>query len=246
MGNITEKYFDMHSHILPGIDDGADTLQETCRMLDMAYKEGIRYICATPHYRRNIEAEAVEKFRKVFSAVQKETKKRYPDMLLFAGNELLYSYGIAEDLDMHKALTLNAGRYALIEFLPDASYKTVCRGLEELMSHCYVPVIAHVERLGCLYRQWDRLETLKNMYIVFQMNTSSITGGMLDIKARYCRRLIKSGYIDILGTDCHNAAGRSPKYREAAQWIEKNCGEQALLKLTYDNPKAILNDEILK
>jgi protein-tyrosine phosphatase len=235
-------FFDMHSHILPDVDDGAATQKETMKMLDMAYEEGIRYICATPHWNHSKPTD-MTKASAIFHKLQADLRQIHPDMQLFLGNELLSTYGIADDLMEKRALTYNGSKYVLLEFYSGESYSDVFQAVQKLAVNGYRPVLAHVERVECLWKEWDRMDELKEMHVPFQMNTASLMGSRLNGAVRYCRKLVSEGYIDLLGTDAHNCTSRAPIYREAANWIEKACGEALLRKICWENPQLILKGQ---
>ena len=236
----------MHSHILPGIDDGAGTGNMTMQMIRRARDEGVRYICATPHadVRRHGEAY-VRKIVDTYKKTRQLLKKHFPDMELYLGNEILYFPGMVKAIREHRALSLNGSRYVLVEYLPSETYPHVLTSVRELAIEGYTPVIAHIERVDCLWKQWDRLDELKQNYTVFQMNTQSLMGNSMTPYVRQCRKLVQEGYIDILGTDMHNMGERAPYFTETAAWIEKKCGAHRLEQMTSVNPKKILRSELL-
>lgn len=236
------EFYDIHSHIVFGVDDGAADYETACKMAVLAYKEGVRHICATPHYNRRSShhPERLEKMREHLQQMQQFLKESYPDMHLYPGNEVMYYSDIERDLEAGRIMTLNNSRYMLIEFKPEESYRVVYNGLQQVLHMRYIPVLAHIERLDCLYGEWNRLDELREAYVVLQMNTSSLMGSIFSSKVRYARRLVEEGYIDVLGTDMHNTATRAPKYKEAAEWIRTKCGRSRMRQLVHDNAEAIL------
>ena len=236
------NYFDMHTHILPDIDDGSKSEEESLKMIDLAYREGIRYICATPHY--NVEkASARTRCTKVYNHLRRRMKQRYPDMELYLGNEILYSYDIIEHLKKGLISTYNGSRYALIEFYPSEKYKYIYEAVQAVRRSGYVPVLAHIERVKCLWKDWQKLDELKDSVAVFQMNTGSLTGSFMESHVRYCRKLVQENYIDILGSDMHGSVHRPPVYEQAAAWIRQQCGEDVLRRLAFENPIRILKNQ---
>lgn len=238
-------YFDMHLHILPGIDDGSRNIGETRKMLAMEWEQGVRCLCATPHFSVGCQKVKAD-FLEVYWKVSEMMREDFPDMRLYMGQEIFYAPGAISALSKKEALSLNGSRYVLVEFHPEEAYANVYHSLQELGREGYIPVLAHVERLSCLWRNRERLDELKAMYIPFQMNTSSLTGARFDPALRYCRKLVSQGYIDLLGTDAHGSIYRPPDYKAAACWIEEYCGKEALYRMAFQNPAAILNDELLK
>lgn len=237
-------FFDMHLHILPGLDDGSGSMKETCRMIQMEMEQGVRCMCATPHF--NLESpldrkKVVETYKKTCHVLA----RYFPKMRLYLGQELFYAPGILKALKEKVAFTLNESRYVLLEFMPDESYSVIFTALKTFIENGYIPIMAHIERVNALWKQKERLDELKSMGIPFQMNTSSLIG-KLDLSARYCRSLIKAGYIDLLGTDAHGVMWRPPDYQQASWWISRQCGEETLYRLAVENPVRILNNQLLE
>lgn len=241
------EFYDIHSHILAKVDDGAETFEMSCRMLDMAYEEGIRHLCVTPHYNRHNadDAERPKKVMRAFRALELYSKKQYEDMHLYRGNEVMFFPDMVKYLESGSITTMNGGRYVLVEYKPNVSYHNVYSGLQQILYGGYLPVLAHVERLDCLIDEWDKLEELKESGIILQMNTDGLIGGRFDRWVRRCRALVEDGYIDVLGTDAHNMTSRPPQYRKAAEWIEKKCGQARLRQLAEENPRAILENRLI-
>lgn len=238
-------FFDMHLHILPEVDDGADSIEESCRMIAMEWEQGVRFMCATPHFRMK-EPLSREKVIEAYKKVNSVLEEKYPQMRLYLGQEIYYSRGIMDALDSKKALTINGSRYVLLEFSPDERYSIIFSALRELLQRGYIPILAHVERISALWKQWERMDELRSMYIPFQMNTSSLIGGSMNLEVRQCRRLVSEGYIDLLGTDAHGSHWRPPEYKAAADWIARDCGEETLRRMAVDNPVSILNGQLLQ
>ena len=241
-------FFDMHSHVLLGIDDGAQSFKESCAMIEMAWQQGVRGICATPHYVLGDRGYCMD--RSVIRQREEELRQwmgtAYPQMRLYSGNELLYEPGAGEELTAGKVRSYNGSRYVLVEFMPDISYKGLYGAVQEIFQSCHIPVIAHVERFRCLWNHDAYIQELKQASVLFQMNVSSLLGNFMSTSVRYCRRLVKDGLIDLLGTDMHNCTTRPPVYGQAAAWIEKNCGEAALIRMARENPMKVLSDQLLE
>lgn len=241
-------FYDIHTHILFGVDDGAFDYDISCQMIKMAYKEGIRHMCATPHYNRKSSADSKrpERIQAAFRRLQSYIGEEYPGMFLYPGNEVMYYTDMIHDLDEGRIMTLNHSCYVLVEFKPSESYRVVYNALQQILHRRYIPVLAHIERLECLYGRWERLNELKEANVILQMNTSSMIGNIFSSKVRYCRKLVENEYVDVLGTDMHNVTNRAPRYREAADWIKVKCGRERMLQLVEDNPKAILENRMIE
>ena len=163
---------DVHTHILPGIDDGARDWDESRRMLETAYSQGIRHIVATPHYsRRGLRPEIYE----LSARLTEEAKKIAPDFKTGLGQETYYHEGLVENLKQGQALTLEGTRCVLVEFDPQEAYHSLYQAVRKMTMARYIPVIAHVERYFCL-REGKNLEELVQCGCRLQMNYSSLDG----------------------------------------------------------------------
>ena len=100
---MNQGYLDIHNHILPGVDDGAKTMEDTMELLRMEHENGVRTVIFTPHYipRSDIEKnkEKANKTKEVFEKIKEECKNSFPDMKFYLGNELYYKSGIMQELD---------------------------------------------------------------------------------------------------------------------------------------------------
>ena len=235
-------FVDLHSHILPGVDDGSRNMDETVRMLHIAYNEGIRTIFATPHYMAGAKNRPVDQLRAICDEVQKEAAKIDPNMRILLGNEIYYSESVLEAIQSGAALTLAGSRYVLIEFSPKEMFNNMFRALSGLISGGYLPIVAHMERYGCLHRNKDRTEELISLGCYLQMNCSSLIGGLLDKDAKYHRRLVEQGMIHFLGSDCHDDKVRMPSMARAWKQMQKKCDEEVLNWIFYEHPHKVLEN----
>jgi len=150
---------DIHSHILPGIDDGAKNMQETIEMIDIAVEEGIDVIIATPHYEIGIDPEFLKKYQEVYNDVLQYIESHEIPLQLYQGNEIYYSESIPELLQSGNIHTMNGSRYVLVEFLPSVEYSSMERAFRKLLYAGYWPILAHTERYMALQKinQWQVL-----------------------------------------------------------------------------------------
>lgn len=238
-------YFDIHSHILPGVDDGAQTKAEAMKMIEVSYTEGIRGIVLTPHYVRGKNPYSREELLRQFEEFNKEVQKQYPEMDLYLGNEILYEDGVVEDLKAGFIQTINNTKYVLVEFNVRISYDQLYEAIRKLINARFRPIIAHVERYQCLFKKKNRMDELIGMEAYFQMNISSTYGGMLEETARWCRKLVKEEYISFFGTDAHDLEDRAPYVRDYVGWIEKKCGLDFLERIFLTNPVKMIHNQYL-
>jgi len=227
------RLFDIHCHILPGVDDGSRSMDMSLDMLQIAYEEGTREIVLTPHYMigRN-RYDAAETLDGRFEDLKARAGELYPDMKLYLGNEILWEEGIIDLLKSGDIHTMNGTRYVLVEYNVRTSFRQIMDSIQQLSEARYWPIIAHVERYQCLVKRIDRIEEMIRAKALLQMNISSVEGGFLNESKRWCRKLIKEGYITFFGTDAHNVDSRAPYTQEFIPWLRKHCGEDAVYMLT--------------
>lgn len=222
------RLFDIHCHILPGVDDGSQDMEMTMDMLSIAYEEGTRDIILTPHYilekNRYTYDDLDKRFKKLCKEV--EESRKFPDLNLYLGNEILYEEGILTKLRQGDIHTMNGTRYVLVEYNIRTPYAEILHSIDELVEARYIPIIAHVERYITLEGWIKHIEELIDKGCYLQMNISSVEGGFLNENKRWCRKLLKKGYITFLGTDAHNTDSRAPYTQEYISWIKKRCGEE--------------------
>lgn len=170
-------YMDMHTHILPGLDDGSQSMEETINMLRAAYDEGIRVIVATPHFGIRNPGFRLEEAKKVLAEVRRKADEITPGLKLLLGNELYYSDGIAESLERGEAATIGGTSYALVEFSTGDSLNRIYQCVSELTWNGYRPIIAHLERYRCLEGDIDAVRDLISRGAVVQINCRSFMDG---------------------------------------------------------------------
>ncbi len=221
------ELFDMHCHILPGVDDGSKNMEMSLDMLQIAYEEGTRNILLTPHYMigRN-RYKSSDTLDERFAELKEAAAERFPDLSLYLGTEILYEEGIVNLLKAGEIRTMNGTRYVLVEFNVRTPFRQIREAVRLLSEARYWPIIAHVERYHSVTKRMDHIEELIDMKALLQMNISSVEGGFLNENKRWCRKLLKEGYITFLGTDAHNVDSRAPYTQDYIPWLIRHCGEE--------------------
>lgn len=171
-----DQYIDLHSHILPGVDDGAEDLKETMEMLQIAHKEGIRCMIATPHFHPRRGHRSPETMKKKVAIVRKLAEKIDPKFRIYLGTEIYFTQEVSEKLQRREILTLNGTRYVLTEFSPNDSYKHIYKSVQQLQMYGYEVIIAHVERYEDVRADLSYAEELVKTGALLQINAGSIVG----------------------------------------------------------------------
>lgn len=240
-------YFDIHCHLIPGVDDGAKDIEESLAALKEEYDQNVRRIICTPHVTANITSQKVESIKATFDELKNRLKKTDfgHDMELYLGCELMYSESLAERLEAGEIWTMSGSSYILVEFLPTVPYEELYRAVRKLSAKGYIPILAHIERYLCLYKRMERIRDLQESGAYFQVNASSLKGGILNKKTAYIKKLCKSGLVHFLATDSHGMVYRQPDIKKGAEWVIHNCDSQVGQKILYQNGIAVLNDIII-
>lgn len=235
---------DMHSHIIPGVDDGSRDMEMTERMLETAYEQGIRCMVATPHFIPGGNNTPLKELVNAYKEVQKKALDIGGDFHVFLGNEIYYTEGIADSLEKKRALTINGSRYVLVEFDVGERYDVIYEGLSATIKKGYIPIIAHIERYQRLFKEYERINELIKMGNYVQVNISSLEGGDFQISG-FCRKLLAHGMIHFFGTDAHRDVGRAPYMKAGAEYVIKKYGYKTAVRLFYDNPMKVLKNKII-
>lgn len=243
MKNI--QLMDIHTHLLPGVDDGAADMEETIRMLKLAKEQGIRTIIATPHFGLQNNEKSVEQLVESKDKVQQEAAAIDPGIKIHLGNELYYRDSVLQEVISGNALTLAGSRYVLIEFSVRTDYKTLYQGLNKFIMAGYAPILAHVERYHCLMEKEDRIEEIREQGTYIQMNSSSLIGSFLNRSINQHRRILKNRLLHFIATDCHNCSSRAPYLEKAFQTVEKLTDGEYAKELFCDNPGKIIENKYI-
>lgn len=217
---------DIHSHILPGIDDGSQSISESLEMLRLSRQQGVTKIFATPHFSAVKENPTAFLSRRQASAAQLDPDpETMPQLGL--GAEVAYFSGMSRCKELQD-LCLEGTDLLLVEmpFIPwtDRIVSDVCAIRQQLG---LMPVLAHVERYS-RGSQMGRYRDLLLQEALFQCNAEYFL--RMGTKTKALRQL-RRGEIHLLGSDTHNLTSRAPKLGEAAAVIRQKLGEEALSRL---------------
>lgn len=240
---------DLHCHMLYGVDDGAESVEETFKMLDIAYSDGIRTICFTPHFKAHHFNNGSdvdlynEKIRIAFKAASDYAAEHYSDMRLFLGNEIMHHHDIYASLNLKNCSYLGNSSYLLVEFVPSAPFFEIQSALSNLLRKGVRPVLAHVERYEELAKDASRVKELRDMGALIQVNASSVTRLKFGKSARFIKTLFKKSLVDIIATDAHSSTKHRPVMSEAVKIIGKKYGEKTAKSVSDTTPNMILENK---
>lgn len=233
---------DIHSHILPGVDDGAADYEMSMRMLKCAADDGISAMILTPHdkpgHRHRHFSEMAARMEKLQSMMAEEEI----EIDLYMGRELFYRSGVLEHMEEAQAGTLAGSRYLLVEFNPMEDYGYIRNGIYSLLMKGYYPVLAHVERYQNICAEKSGVSDLIDMGCYMQVNAGSVTG-TFGLKTRqFVKHILKRGQVHFIASDAHDLGKRAPRLLACADYISKKYGRDYSRKLFHDNPMDVIRD----
>lgn len=235
---------DMHCHILPGVDDGAKDEAEALRLLHMEYRQGVRQIIVTPHYRLDYFETSRERVRGQFLKMKELAAKELPEMELFLGCEFHRQEGMNARLKEDAAYGMADSSYVLVEFSSMDTMNVIKGYTGRLLTHGYRPVIAHAERYPAL-RKIDNIDFLIKEGAYIQVNAGAILGTEGWSARSYTRMLLKEDYVHFIGSDAHDTRRRVPCIGKCAAYLQRKAGQMQTKRLLKDNPKKLLTNEYI-
>ncbi len=230
------RIVDIHCHILSGVDDGSKSMEQSKAMLDIAWKQGIHTIIATPHHMPETKNASPETIAGKVARLQEYVNEQHYDMKILTGNEIYYYGEVTDKLDAGEVCTLAESDYVLVEFSPMDDARYIRNSLSQLQNMGYNPIVAHVERYMSLCKApFDKIQELRDMGILIQVNAASVTGGFGRLTKVLVEKLLKKRLVDFIGTDAHSDGGRAPKILECAQILQKKYNADYVEELLYRN-----------
>jgi protein-tyrosine phosphatase len=233
---------DIHTHILPGLDDGARDMETALKMADIAYADGIRVIAATPHYHPGKCMSGHEKTKAVFDELASGIAVLHPDMRLYLGRELYYTSDVAEELEGGARLRYGDTMYCLVEFSTNEAFFNIKAAMNRIMQCGYIPVLAHVERYSELVEKPGRVEELGRMGVVVTVNAASVLGELGNGIKKFTLGLLKDELVDVVASDAHGTHRRTPRLHECYEYVCRKTSPEYAVRIFHENPLGILNN----
>lgn len=239
---------DIHTHILPGVDDGARSFREALRLLEDAAKAGTKEIILTPHCAPsygfwNFDGGELDLcFRRLCREAQRE---RIP-VILHPGMEVLYEG--REEMLYHREeyCTLCHSRYLLMEYPFDGTKEEFLEGIETAGECGFVPVVAHPERYDCIQKAPSLVVTGSAMGALFQINKSSLKGSHGENAWKTGHWILENGLADFIASDAHDPLRRNSNLQGIEQYIRRHYGKDMAYRIFVENPLAVIENKKLK
>ena len=241
---------DIHSHIIFDVDDGSKTLEDSRRLLEESYRQGVRTIISTSHRRKGMFETPEEKIAANFKQVQELAKQVADDLTVLYGAEIYYTSDILKKLEEGTFPSLGGTKYVLIEFSMNTPYKDIHSALGNVIRLGMTPVVAHIERYHCLENDEDRVSELINMGCYMQVNSSNVLkpklfGDRYKFMKKRVQFFLERDLVHFVASDMHNLDDRPPYMQKAYQIVAKKYGVERAEELFKTNQEILLSNEFI-
>lgn len=231
---------DFHTHILPSMDDGSQSVQESAQMLTQMKKQGIKVVVATSHFdmRRESPQEFLARRQKAMASLAEVIPE---GICIVPGAEVLYCGVPLHSIENLERLCIGNSRHLLIESMVPDWMEEFHYDLQYLMMQRNItPVLAHIERYYHIGKNRKMIHRISNEGAILQMNAEAFLKPQMSRKAF---KILRKEIVRLLGSDCHNTTSRQPNLKQAAEKIADIAGQEKIdMMMVYANK--ILSDSV--
>lgn len=231
---------DIHCHLVPGVDDGSDTMAESMQLLRMEYQEHVSVVIVTPHYRKGLFETPQSKIQAAIKAMRLQAREEGIRVRIYSGCEYHSRSKMVDDLNNKKRPTLVGTPYVLTEFSGSDSYNLIRKQIYDLIVAGYRPIIAHVERYNALTKNAVLIQDLINLGAEIQITSGSLLGDFGRPTRKFCLNLMDEHRVHYIASDAHNTIDRIPNLGTCADFVEKKFGIEYARQLFLENPGKII------
>lgn len=237
---------DVHSHIIPGVDDGSKSIEDTFNMILEAKEIGFTDIMMTSHYMTHNYEPTTQELTIWKEKLQKLLKTKNVNVKLHCGMEIYVTNQIEDLLKEKKLLTLGESRYLLMELPINCSINYLDYVVYYLQANSIQLILAHPERYIYVQNNPNLINEFIDKGILIQCNYASIIGLYGKKAQKTMKKILKRNQVHFLGSDCHEPNTTYKQIPQAIKKIKKIIGEDKFYKISTENPKKILNNEELE
>lgn len=227
---------DIHTHVLPLVDDGSENFENSFFMIEEAIKQGVKNLICTPHYRRGIYACSADEVRSAFNDFKAQVKEKGYDINLYLGREITVHKGVGEKFESGQFLPLADGKFVLLEFPYDieTDIDEICYRVRMIG---YYPVIAHIERYS-YFRSVEMVEQLRKNGVVVTVNAASVVKKSYPEENKFTKQLLKKRLVDVVASDYH--FNRVNYFKHAYDKVKSKYGKDYADLIFELNPNQII------
>ena len=234
---------DFHTHILPNIDDGSKSVEETFNLIKEAEEAGFTKIISTSHYMEEYY-EVENKEREIWiNAINEKLQNQNSNVKIYLGNEIYLTENIIKLLEEGKAATINNTNYVLFEMPMNVKPMNLYDVLFEMLRYKLVPVLAHPERYAFVQKDPELIFDLMEKGVLMQSNYGSIIGQYGSSAQNLVKKLLQKNMVHFLGSDVHKQGTVYKRMPEILKELKNLIGEEKLEELSTTNPELVLNNK---
>lgn len=240
---VVNNMIDIHSHIIPAIDDGSHSFEETYQMLKEAEQAGFTDVIATSHYIENYYETDTQQRQKSVDEINNKLKENNINIKVHCGSEIYVSQNMVDFIKNKKASSLANTKYVLFELPMNNNIMYLDDIIFEIQSAGFIPIIAHPERYSYVQDNPKMLVELINKGVLFQANFGSIIGKYGNTAKKTLKKLLQYNMIHFFGADAHRSNSIYTNIDTAITELRKIISEEKLIKLTLTNSEHLLKNE---
>ena len=233
---------DIHTHILPEVDDGSPNMDISLMMAEAAARSGVGMVAATCHSNQEqFENFESERLRQRFEDLQQEIARERIPVELVRGMEIWGVGALRDKIRSGRLIPLNRSRFYLVEVPFDMEPEEILGQLMEILALGKVPVLAHPERYYCVQDRPSWVYEWRMLGVLAQMNKGSILGRYGEYAKDAVHHMLEQRLISFIGSDAHHIRYRTPMMSEAYDAVAHYYGRRYADRIFYENPKNLLN-----
>ena len=236
---------DFHTHIIPNIDDGSKSVEETFNLIKEAEKAGFDTIISTSHYMEGYFETSNEEKRIWINTLNQKLKEQNINVQLYLGNEIYLTKNITQLLENDRASSINNSNYVLFEMPLNAKPLDLYDIIYEMLSRKIIPVLAHPERYTFVQKDIELIYDLIDKGVLMQMNFGSITGFYGSKVQNTAKKLLVRDMVHFFGSDVHKQNTIYPQIPKILDTLKKYIDEEKIKELTEINPNLALNNKAI-
>lgn len=225
---------DIHTHILPDVDDGSPSIEQSLIMLQKQEKDGVKAVILTPHVQSRVQTKTLDEHKVIFETLKKRAIEHRIKVKLYLGSEVFYRSHLDPD---YREFAINGSKYVLLEF-PPAIPTPIEEVVYDLSRRGFIPIVAHVERYE--YLSLEDYHGIKQSGGLLQMNTTSAMNQDPKVRRGIVPKLLKNELIDFIASDCHNIFTRVPNMKACHDYLKDSLRAEYLEQIFVTNPSKLI------
>lgn len=233
---------DLHSHILPAVDDGAPDVITALEMARMAVDDGITVMACTPHMLPGVYDNDASDIRHRVFVLNQQLMENDIELSLVVGSDAHIRPDFLSHLRDGRILALHDSRYVLVEPPHSVMPRSLDNFLFNILTAGYVPILTHPERLAWIATSYSMIESIVRSGVWLQVTAGSLCGDFGQAARYWAQRLLSEGLVHILATDAHNLDSRAPYLSRARELAEAEVGTSEADNLVFRRPQQVLED----